>query len=125
MLKGLSSSWIGEAGTLKQFAVLASRYGFQSIEAGGEEIRTWLRLDGLTKVRHTLAELSIKISSSDCLWNEDNLRSSLYKDFVNCPKMRKAARSIGCTSCCTYVLPSTDYPSARFMILETRLRPEF
>src|SRR5690606_31447301 len=31
-----------------------------------------------------------------------------------------AAKALGCTSCCTYVLPSTDMKAAHFMALATR-----
>jgi len=35
-------------------------------------------------------------------------------------QMAEAAASLGCTSCCTYILPATDLPAATFMLAATR-----
>jgi sugar phosphate isomerase/epimerase len=120
MLKGLSRAGVGNVGTLDQFVHLASSYGFDAVDAGGKEIQDWIDRDGISNVLESLQSNKIVIGSIGLPveWRdtEEKFRSGL----VQLARDAEAAAQVGCTACCTYVLPSTDWNAARFMAVATR-----
>ncbi|GGG85498.1 sugar phosphate isomerase/epimerase family protein [Paenibacillus radicis (ex Gao et al. 2016)] len=117
MLRGLSHAGLGNLQSDEQLIELASRYGFQAvdIDAGGLIAR-----HGLEQARAQLEEKGIVIGSIglpvEWRTTEEEFRSSLK----HLAPAAEAAAALGCTSCCTYVLPSTDQNAAHFMALATR-----
>ncbi|WP_199614862.1 sugar phosphate isomerase/epimerase family protein [Paenibacillus alkalitolerans] len=120
MLKGLTRAGVGDAGPLDRFVELASAYGFDAVDASGNELREWISRDGLSNVLDTLKERGVAIGSIGfpVEWreSEDRFRSGL----VTLAQDAALAAEVGCKACCTYVLPSTDWNAARFMAVATR-----
>lgn len=120
MIKGVTRAGLGQTGSLEQFVALASRFGFGAVDAGGSELEEWMAAAGVEQVKERLEEQRVQIGAIGLSpdWRQDEQRfreglSRLVKD-------AEAAARLGVTSCCTYVLPSTDYPAAHFMALATR-----
>jgi len=120
MKRGLTRAGLGYGGDLNEFSRLASDYGFQSVDASGSEISQWLALDGLESVVTALSERGVEIGSIGLPveWraSEEEFRAGLPRLAVDA----EAAASVGCQTCCTYVLPSTDWNPAHFMAVATR-----
>ncbi|OCT14574.1 xylose isomerase [Paenibacillus pectinilyticus] len=117
MLRGLTRAGLGQIESDEQFIELAAKYGFQAVD-----------LDALSLVEaHTVAgarELLEKnglVVGSIGLPVEWRTTEEAFREGL--PKLAQAAEAaaaLGCTSCCTYVLPSTDFGAAHFMALATR-----
>ncbi|MCZ8517495.1 sugar phosphate isomerase/epimerase [Paenibacillus filicis] len=120
MIKGITRAGIGQAGSLEDFVRLASRYGFGAVDAGGGELEAWISAAGAERVNERLREQGVQIGSiglsAEWRHNEEKFREGLHR----LVKDAEAASQLGVTRCCTYVLPSTDYPAARFMAVATR-----
>ncbi|MFC0211511.1 sugar phosphate isomerase/epimerase family protein [Paenibacillus chartarius] len=124
MLKGLTRAGIGDVGGLDSFVRLAAQHGFDAVDAGGQELidliaqqqsvtgaKAWLEDAGQGRVRIGSIGLSVE-------WrrDEDTFRAGL----AGLAAEAQAASALGCTACCTYMLPSTDWPAAHFAIIATR-----
>lgn len=120
MLKGLTRAGIGDVGSVDHFVQLASSYGFEAIDAGGKELREWISRDGRSSVRQFLKDRNVVIGTIglpvDWRDSEEKFRSALVQLAMDA----QAAAEVGCTACCTYVLPATDWNAARFMAVATR-----
>ena len=57
---------------------------------------------------------------SVCPWNGEDHGRGFPRGLPKLAQAAEAAAALGCTSCCTYVLPSTDLGAAHFMALATR-----
>lgn len=124
MLKGLTRAGIGSVGTLEPYIQLAAEYGYDSIDVGGselkelvavqggaEEARRWLQDKGRGRVAIGAFGLSAEWRGS-----EEQFRDSL----VHLAAEARAAAALGCTACCTYIMPSTDSPAAPYALLVAR-----
>ncbi|MFE5320105.1 sugar phosphate isomerase/epimerase family protein [Paenibacillus sp. NPDC056579] len=120
MLKGLTRAGIGSVGTLEDFIRSASAHGFEAIAADGKELEQWIDSKGIAGAQSFLKEYGIQIGTIglSVQWrtSEEEFRAGLSR----LVRDAEAAAALGCTACCTYVLPSTDYESAPFMTLATR-----
>ncbi|MDQ0059227.1 sugar phosphate isomerase/epimerase family protein [Paenibacillus harenae] len=117
MLRGLSGAGLGKLDSDEQFIELAAKYGFQAVDL---DARGLIERHGLEGARELLASNGVVIGSIglpvEWRGSEEMFREGL-KELASAAA---AAASLGCTSCCTYILPSTDLPAAHFMALATR-----
>jgi sugar phosphate isomerase/epimerase len=117
MLRGLTRAGLGKIESNEQFIELAAKYGFQAVD-----------IDALSLVEtHTVAGARELLASRGLVVGSIGLpvewRSTEEVFREGLPKLAQAAEAaaaLGCTSCCTYVLPSTDLGAAHFMALATR-----
>ncbi|KRE99875.1 xylose isomerase [Paenibacillus sp. Soil766] len=117
MLRGLTRAGLGKIESNEQFIELAAKYGFQAVD-----------IDALSLVEaHTVAGARELLEKNGLVVGSIGLpvewRSTEEVFREGLPKLAKAAEAaaaLGCTSCCTYVLPSTDLGAAHFMALATR-----
>jgi len=123
MLKGLTRAGIGTVGTLEHFVKLAAENGFDAIDASGGELlklvedygadgaREWLRETG----RERIAIGAIGLSTE---WRADEAK--FREDLTKLAVEARAASALGCTACCTYIMPSTDSPAAHYAVTVIR-----
>ena len=118
MLKGLTRAGLGTIGNDEQLITMASLYGFQSVDIHPKGLIHLL--GGSSQVNELLSQKNILIGSMglsvDWRLTEEKFRAGL----VELADEAAAAAVVGCTRCCTYILPSVDEPSAHFMIVATR-----
>ncbi|MCY0874769.1 MAG: sugar phosphate isomerase/epimerase [Firmicutes bacterium] len=123
MLRGLTRAGLGNGLEVEAFAKLAGAYRFEAIDVGGSEISTLFATYGVEGSKEFLAAQGVVVGSIglpvEWRTDEETFRSGLRQLAADA----EAAAQVGCTACCTYVLPSTDYNAAHFMALATsRLR---
>jgi len=117
MLRGLSKAGLGTLGSQRELVELAGRHGFRSVEldplalmeeCGEEEAKQLLQKNGAT-----LASFGLPVE-----WR--TTEEKFLEDMEKLAAYAAAAETLGCTSCCTYILPSTDEKAAHFMAVATR-----
>jgi sugar phosphate isomerase/epimerase len=117
MLRGLTGAGLGQLESDEQLIRLAAEHGFQAVDL---DAAGFVARHGLDGARSLLARHQIVIGSIglpvEWRTTEDVFRQGLEK----LAAAAQAAASLGCTSCCTYILPSTDLKAAHFMALATR-----
>ncbi|NEW08679.1 sugar phosphate isomerase/epimerase [Paenibacillus sp. SYP-B3998] len=121
MIKGLTSAGLGsDIGNLATFIQKASQYGFEAVDTTGADLETFIEAYGLKGANTYLQEHGVQIGaiSLSPQWRTDE--AEFRNGLTHLVRDAEAAASLGCTACCTYVLPSTDYPAAHFMALATR-----
>ncbi|GIP37196.1 sugar phosphate isomerase [Paenibacillus sp. J31TS4] len=118
MLKALSRAGLGNVGPMETYVRKAGEYGFQGVEAG--DLAGWLAQAGETQAATLLAETGVAICSFGLPveWRHDE--AQFRAGLPRLAAEAEAAARLGCTRCCTYVLPSTDYPPAAFTVTATR-----
>jgi sugar phosphate isomerase/epimerase len=118
MLKGLSRAGLGEIGNDEQFIELASRYGFQTVDVDAKGVIA--HFGGVTQTKEYLKQKGVIIGSIglsvDWRSTDESFRAGLTGLVVDA----EAAAALGCSRCCTYVLPSVDMNAAHFMALATK-----
>jgi len=117
MKRGLSRAGLGAIGSEIEFVKLASKYGFEAVDADAQAL---IAADGPERARELLDRSGVALGAIGLPveWRTDEaaFRAGL-------PKLAEAgaaAMQLGCTACCTYILPSTDHKPAHFMALATR-----
>lgn len=117
MLRGLTGAGLGKLESTEQFIELAAKYGFEAVDIDAHALVESHSIDGARELlgKHGLVVGSIGLPVE---WrgSEERFRADLPK----LTQAAAAAAALGCTSCCTYVLPSTDLNAAHFMALATR-----
>jgi sugar phosphate isomerase/epimerase len=117
MLRGLTGAGLGKLESTEQFIELAAKYGFEAVDIDALALVESHSIDGARELlsKHGLVIGSIGLPVE---WrgSEERFRADLPK----LTQAAAAAAALGCTSCCTYVLPSTDLNAAHFMALATR-----
>ncbi|MZQ84058.1 TIM barrel protein [Paenibacillus sp. 5J-6] len=117
MLRGLTGAGLGKLESTEQFIELAAKYGFEAVDIDALALVENHSIDGARELlaKHGLVVGSIGLPVE---WrgSEERFRADLPK----LTQAAAAAAALGCTSCCTYVLPSTDLNAAHFMALATR-----
>ncbi|TXK84495.1 sugar phosphate isomerase/epimerase [Paenibacillus sp. N3.4] len=117
MLRGLSGAGLGKLESQEQLIELAAQYGFQAVDIDALSL---VETHGIEGARQLLAQHNIIIGSIS-LPVEWRTTEEAYRDgLVKLAQSAEAAAALGVTSCCTYVLPSTDLNAAHFMALATR-----
>jgi sugar phosphate isomerase/epimerase len=120
MLKGLTRAGIGQVGSIEQFVTAATAHGFEAVDAGGQELEEWIAANGAEAVRIFLQEKGIQIGSIGLPVEWRNTEEEFLSGLSRLAKDAEAAADVGCTACCTYILPSTDHDAAHFTMLATR-----
>lgn len=119
MLRGLSAAGLG-AISEEQLLELAARYGFQSVDLDAKALVDRLGAEAAAERLQSL-NLTVGAMGLPVEWRAGE--AVFQKDLKGLPAAAEAAAALGCTRCCTYILPSTDEPAARFMaVAVTRLR---
>ncbi|WP_405113336.1 sugar phosphate isomerase/epimerase family protein [Paenibacillus sp. FSL K6-1217] len=117
MLRGLTLSGLGAVESDERFIELAGNGGFQAVDLDARGLIQRLGVDG---ARAKLQQHGIVIGAIGLPveWraDEDRFRAGL----TGLTEAAAAARSLGCTRCCTYILPSTDAKPAHFLAVATR-----
>lgn len=117
MLRGLTLSGLGAVESDERFIELAGNGGFQAVDLDARGLIQRLGIDG---ARAKLQQHGIVIGAIGLPveWraDEDRFRAGL----TGLTEAAAAARSLGCTRCCTYILPSTDAKPAHFLAVATR-----
>ena len=117
MLRGLTKAGLGEFKDDKQLIELAAEYGFQSVDL---DARSFITTFGLDRAKEILSENDVSIGSIglSVQWrtSDDDFTSSLPNLILEA----QAAKELGCSRCCTYILPSTDLKSAHLMSLAVK-----
>lgn len=117
MLRGLSKAGLGNVGSDENFIKLAAIYGFKTVDL---DALSFIEQHGLEQAKALLQQHSVSLGSIELPveWRgtEEQFQSSLTRLAASA----EAARALGCSACCTYVLPSTDMNAAHFMALATR-----
>jgi len=114
---GLTRAGLGDIGTDERFIELAGRYGFQTVDLYGFGI---LERHGAEGARALFAKHGVELSAVGLPVEWRTTDEAFLEDL---PKLHQTARNalaLGCTACCTYILPSTDLPAARFMAQAVR-----
>lgn len=120
MLRGISAAGLGTIGSEEQLMELAARYGFHSVDLDARSLVDRMGAEAAAERLQSL-ELTVGAIGLPVEWrgSEAVFRESLK----GLPASAEAAAALGCTRCCTYILPSTDEPAARFMaVAVARLR---
>ncbi|WP_339292806.1 sugar phosphate isomerase/epimerase family protein [Paenibacillus sp. FSL W8-0187] len=120
MLQGLTSAGLGKLESDLQFIELAAKYEFQCVDIDAKGLVDRLGVEAAADMLQS-RQLEIGAVGLPVEWrgSDEQFLSGLEK----LPAAAAAAKALGCTRCCTYILPSTDAPAAHFMTLATtRLR---
>lgn len=117
MLQGLTRAGLGIIESNEQFMELASRYQFQSVDLEAKDLINEL---GFEKAAYRLGELELSIGTINLPVEWRASEEQFLKGIAELPAAAAAASSLGCTSCCTYILPSTDHSAAHFMAIATK-----
>ncbi|WP_410771326.1 sugar phosphate isomerase/epimerase family protein [Fontibacillus sp. BL9] len=117
MLRGLTLDGLGAVGSEERFIELAGTSGFRAVDVDARGLIERLGTDGALKKleQHGVVIGAIGLPVE---WRagEDEFRAGL----TGLTEAAAAAQSLGCTRCCTYILPSTDAKPAHFLALATR-----
>ncbi|SDW90306.1 sugar phosphate isomerase/epimerase [Paenibacillus sp. CF384] len=117
MLRGLSHAGLGNIGSDENLIAAASRFGFQTVDINAKGL---IERNGLEGAKALLAKHEVAIGSIGLSveWrdSEEKFREGLSK----LAEEAAAAAALGCTRCCTYVLPATNFKAAHFTVLATR-----
>lgn len=117
MLRGLTKAGLGSFADDKQFIELASEYSFQSVDLDAKDL---IEVYGLIGAKEILQVNNIHLGAIGLPVEWRSSHEEFTKDLVNLASAAKAAQDLGCTRCCTYILPSTDLKSAQFMSLAVK-----
>ncbi|TFE29495.1 sugar phosphate isomerase/epimerase family protein [Cohnella luojiensis] len=117
MLRGLGGAGLGALESEVQLIELAGKYGFQAVDINALSL---VERFGEKKAKELLSENGVVIGSIGLPVDWRTTEEAFLEGLKQLGEYAAAARLLGCTRCCTYILPSTDYPSAHFMALATR-----
>ena len=120
MIKGLSTAGIGHVKNLEELVLLASENGFGAVDTSGHELRNLKEEKGLEGAKAFLREHNVKIGSIGLSVEWRQAQETFREGLATLLEDAKTAEEFGCTSCCTYVLPSTDENAAYFMVVATK-----
>lgn len=114
LLRGLTKAGLGNFTDDKQFIELAAKYGFQSVDL---DVKSFVEAYGLSEAKDILQSNDIQLGAIGLPVEWRKSSEEFSQDLVYLASAAKAAADLGCTRCCTYILPSTDLKSAPFMSL--------
>jgi len=117
MIRGVTKAGLGAIGSNEAYIRHAGQFGFRSVDLNPLELTEQYGQEGAAELlaRHEVIIGSFGLEA-DWRGSEELFRSGLPR----LVQMAEAAAALGCTSCCTYILPATDLPAAPFMIAATR-----
>lgn len=117
MLRGLSSAGLGAMKNSRQLVELAAANGFQSVDLDAFALVQELGVEEASKL---LTEHKLVIGSIGLPVEWRQTEEKFQQGLTKLAEHAAAAAALGCTRCCTYILPATDYKAAHFMALATR-----
>lgn len=117
MLRGLTGAGLGALENQRQFIELAGRYGFQTVDTDALSLVKEYGVDGAQEL---LAKNGVAIGSIGLPVDWRGSEEKFLSDLEGLAASAAAAKALGCTRCCTYILPSTDEKAAPFMAAATR-----
>ncbi|MFC0469226.1 sugar phosphate isomerase/epimerase family protein [Halalkalibacter kiskunsagensis] len=120
MLKGLSKAGLGDVGDLMNFVQLTSKYKFEAIDIDGSSLIEMISSIGLERAKQFFQDHNVQIATFGLSVEWRKSEEEFIKGIKQLVLDAEAASALGCNSCTTYILPSTDYNAAQFMALATR-----
>ncbi|KKI91969.1 xylose isomerase [Bacillus sp. SA1-12] len=117
MLKGITKAGLGEISDDKKFIELAAEFGFQSVDI---DAKSFIDAYGLENAKEILHKNNIVIGAIGLPVEWRQSTDQFNADLPNLAAAAKAAAELGCTRCCTYILPSTDLKAASLMSLAVK-----
>lgn len=117
MLRGLTGAGLGRIESDERFIELAAAHGFQAVDLDAAGL---VERYGVVKARELLASNGVVIGSIGLPVDWRTTEEAFLEGLEKLASSAAAAAALGCTSCCTYILPSTDLKAAHFMVLATR-----
>lgn len=117
MLRGLTGAGLGRIESDERLIELAAAHGFQAVDLDAAGL---IERHGLEQARALLAKNGIVIGSIGLPVEWRTTEEAFLEGLEQLAPAAAAAAALGCTSCCTYILPSTDLKAAHFMALATR-----
>ncbi|MDR6554798.1 sugar phosphate isomerase/epimerase family protein [Paenibacillus qinlingensis] len=117
MLRGLSRAGLGKIESNEQFIELAAKNGFQAVDIDAVSL---VEAHTVAGARELLAKNGLVVGSIGLPVEWRSTEEVFREGLPKLAQAAEAAAALGCTSCCTYVLPSTDLGAAHFMALATR-----
>ncbi|MEK3882597.1 sugar phosphate isomerase/epimerase family protein [Paenibacillus sp. PL2-23] len=117
MLRGLTGAGLGKLKDEKELIELAGRYGFQAVDVDAKSL---IEKYGEQGAKALLEQNGVVLGAIglpvEWRQSEEQFASGLNE----LKQAAAAAQKLGCTRCCTYILPSTDWKAAHFMAVATR-----
>lgn len=117
MQQGLTGAGLGKLESDTQLIELASRYSFSCVDFNAKGLVDRL---GTEEVLRVLKEQQVSIGAIGLSVEWRRGDDEFLEGLAALPAEAAAAAALGCTRCCTYILPSTDLPSAHFMAQATK-----
>ncbi|BBH21362.1 sugar phosphate isomerase [Paenibacillus baekrokdamisoli] len=117
MLRGLSGAGLGRIENDESLIELAAKYGFQAVDIDAQGL---IERHGVEGARELLKNHNLVIGSIGLPVEWRSTDDVFREGIVKLAQAAAAAAALGCTSCCTYILPSTDMKAAHFTVLATR-----
>lgn len=117
MLRGLTRAGLGKIESNEQFIELAAKYGFQAVDIDAVSL---VETHTVAGARELLEKNGLVVGSIGLPVEWRSTEEVFREGLPKLAQAAEAAAALGCTSCCTYVLPSTDLGAAHFMALATR-----
>jgi sugar phosphate isomerase/epimerase len=114
---GLSRAGIGNIGSDERLIEAAREYGFQTVDADPIGL---IERNGAEGAAALLQKHDIQLSSFGLPVEWRSTDEAFRSGLTKLTQAAAAAAALGCTSCNTYILPSTDLPAAHFMALAVR-----
>ncbi|MBO7743119.1 sugar phosphate isomerase/epimerase [Paenibacillus sp. MWE-103] len=112
MIRGLTRAGLGSTWSNEEFIRKAAAYGFESVDIDAKGLISSLGREGAASL---LAETDVAIGAIGLPVDWRSTDAAFKQALPALAESSAAAAALGCTRCVTYILPSTDQPSARFM----------
>ncbi|MBM7579635.1 sugar phosphate isomerase/epimerase family protein [Jeotgalibacillus terrae] len=112
VLKGISKAGLGDIRNDEQYIRQAASLGFEAVDFDAQD---FVEAYGLEKAKKILSDNQVVLGSIALPVEWRGTKEEFNRDLLKLPSAAKAAQDLGCTRCMTYILPSTDEPSAQFM----------
>ena len=116
MIKGLSRAGVGPVSD-EQFIRMAAEYGFGAVDI---EAEAFIASHGLEGAKQLLEQHQIRIGSIGLNVEWRGSEDEFLEGLKGLAASASAASALGCGSCCTYILPSTDQNPVLFMAQTVR-----
>jgi len=120
LVRGLTRAGIGDAGSLKDFVTLASRHGFCAVDAGGDELASWIQSDGLETVKAHLADRNVAVGCLSLAVDWSHTEAQFQAGLGALVRDAENAAAVGCGRFMTWAMPSVSEPVARYTAVTTR-----
>ena len=114
MIPTLNGATAGGGLALPDFIALAKDSGFAGVEFGIGAVADIIDRDGKDAARTLFSDSGIVPGAFGLSveWRKDE--ATFHKGVEELPRLARAAQAIGCTRCCTWVLPDGGIPVAEY-----------